>query len=230
VAYPPQPPGQGGWGQPQQGPYGPPPGGQFPPSGPQPYGVPPPQPGPYPQQGGPVPQPGYGPPPGPPGPGLPGPQAWGGPPRKKSPLPWILGSVGGVVVVIVVVVILVVTLGGGSSPQAVAQKAVDSINNQDYNGLVNVLCASEKAEAQKFQSGLNPLQGAQVPPDLKKVKARFTLGQVQQTSDTKATATMSVSYENVPAQYQRILKDSTIQAALVKESGDWKLCQIEPPH
>jgi hypothetical protein len=81
-------PGQPQYGQPQPGPYGQP--GQ-----PGPYGQPG-QPGPYGQPGqpGPYGQPGGGFPPGGPGgygPG--GPGGYGQPPRKSSPLPWIILAV-----------------------------------------------------------------------------------------------------------------------------------------
>jgi hypothetical protein len=172
MTYPPQQPGQGGWGQPQ---YGQPPGGQFPPGGPQPvpggqyppsgpqpvpagqyppggpqYGQPPggqfPPSGPQAVPGGQVPPGPGGPYPPGGGPGLPG-QPWGPQPKKKgSPLPWILGGGALVVLVVIVVVAVVAFTGGPGDPKPTAQAFVDKVNAKDFGSLATLACAKDRSK------------------------------------------------------------------------------------
>lgn len=234
MTYPP-PPGPGGWGQPPQGPYGPP-GGQFPPTGPppgmpqQPYGnPPPPPPGPFPPSG-PMPAPSYGIPQGnPPGP------PWGVPPRQRSPLPWILGGGAGLILVIVVVVVLVVALGGGSSPQAVAQQAVDAINTQNTQEMSGVVCAQDLANLQRAAQESQQLE--QQLPDLperdreaiQNMKLHATLGPVTKDSDSHATADITMTWQNVPTDLEdqgAFSRPIDAHADVIKDNGDWKLCNL----
>lgn len=250
MSYPPQPPGQGGWGQPQQGPYRPP-GGQYPPSGPfQPSGPFPPsgpqqafgsQPPPG-QFGGMPPQPGYGPPQGSPyGPGLPGPQpGWGPGPKKRSPLPWILGGGGGLVVLGIVAVVLFMVLGG-SSPDSLAKKAVDLMNNDDTNGLIAISCMKDQAGLRQDAQNTDPSQDdPTIPSDikeaLKNVKPHFTLVSVTKDNDNHSTVRISYMYLNVPAKLPADLPpdfEQTLRGTqnfppleVIKENGDWKLCGL----
>lgn len=170
-------------------------------------------------------------PPGPPG--LPGP--WGVPPKKRSPLPWILGGGGGLVVIIVIVVVLVVTLGGGSSPQAVAQQAVDILNSGNYQGLADVSCQKDKAEIQKETQNFDPSQQLSqipgLPDDMKNIKPKFSVNSVTKDSDSHATATIGLAWTNVPADIPpeaqaAFTKPQSFPVDVIKESGDWKLCDL----
>jgi hypothetical protein len=241
MTYPPQPPGPGGWwpppGQPggwptpQPGPPGQP-GGQFPPSGPQQSYGNQPLPGPY-WPGGTPPPPGYGPPP---GPGLPGPQpGWGAGPRKRSPLPWILGGGGGLVVVLIIVVILFVTLGGGS-PQTTAQKTVDILNSGNPQGLASVACRKDQPDIQKIRQTLDLSQNPDLPVSIRRslqnVKAQFKLLSVAKDSSSHASATISLAWTNVPSDLPpeieiALHKTQTLPPLdVIKENGDWKVCGL----
>jgi hypothetical protein len=197
------------------GPYGQQPGY----GGQQPYGQQPggyPQSGGYPQQGypqsGPQPQQGY------PQQGYqqqgyqqPGgyggyPGGYGGPP-KKSPMPWILGGAG-VVVVAVVVVLIIVLSGGGSgdttSPNGVAQAAVDAINGKNAEAANNLMCTKGSS------SDVNEIS------ELKDVEVHASLkGDPQVNGDTAtATISMDVTYKG-----QNINQD--IELSMKKNGSDW---------
>lgn len=218
MSQPPQQPGpwggQPGYGQ-QPGP-GQPPGGY-----PQQGGYPPPghpQHGGYPQAG---PQPphfgGYGQPGqfGQPGPyGQPGGPDHGA--RKKSPLPWILTGAG--VIVIAVVAVLVITLTGGgdtSSPQGVAEAAVEAANAEDVDALTELTCAGDK---DKVRDTIDP--GAS-DPSLADLKTNFKLGEVQQQGDDRATAKVTLSFQNVPEEMKDFLKEMEITMNLRNEDDAW---------
>jgi hypothetical protein len=221
------PPGQFG-GQPgyggQPGGYPPPPPG-FPPGGQQPgYGR---QPGGFGQPGQPYPgqqpygqpgqfnQPGYGQPGG-----------FGDPygaPRKKSPLPWILGGVGAVVIIGVVVVLLL-TLGGGGA-RSTAEAYVAELNkgqDSDSQGVKNLLCKADVAKIEELESKSGDIPTPELE-GLENIKATHTLGEVTESGDT-AQAKADVKFENVPAEMEGFLKDGPYTIKLVKESGDWKVC------
>ncbi|MDI2027281.1 hypothetical protein QFW96_01610 [Saccharopolyspora sp. TS4A08] len=234
MTYPPQqPPGQGGWGQ---QPGGQQPGGQFPPSGGQQY---PQQPGgQFPPSGGqqyPQ-QPGYPP-------QQPYPNPYGGygpPPKKKSPLPWILGGVGGLVVIVGVVITLVIVLTGGpGDPRPVAQQAVDMMNNKDFAGIQGLTCDKASTEVQDMVdtmegkgSQFDQLEDMGIPPSeiqrmVDSMEIKFMLGDVVDNGDNTATAhfngTMSLHIEVMG---QRMDQDVPINETndLVVENGEWKLC------
>lgn len=213
----------GGYGQPPQGfpqggqqpPYGPPPGA-FPPPG-QP-GAPGPGPQPYGQQGQ-FGQPGYGQPGG-----------FGDPygaPRKKSPLPWVLGGVG--VVVIAVVAVLLVTLLGGGSPKDTAQSYVALLNKNsdsdaDAESVRGLLCKSDVTKFDEFREKAKESEGdTPGSSELANMKAQHTLGEVTENGD-KATAKARVAYSGVPDEYKDFIKDKDYTIDLVKEDGDWKVC------
>ncbi|TDP92173.1 hypothetical protein [Labedaea rhizosphaerae] len=194
------------------GPYGQQPGyGGQQPYGQQPYGQQPggyPQSGGYPQQGypqsGPQPQQGYqqaggyG--------GYPG--GYGQPP-KKSPMPWILG-IGGAVVVAVVVVLIIVLSGGGSgdtsSPNGVAQAAVDAINNKDADAANKLSCKSG-GSVEDSSKALEELKNADVHASLK--------GDPQVNGDT-ATATV-----NMDVTYQGHHINQDLELSMKKNGDSW---------
>lgn len=216
-----QQPGQQAWGQPGQQP-----GGQYPPSGPQaqqPYG----QPGygqqpygqqPYGQQ--PYGQPGYG--------QQPGLGGYGQPPKKKSPLPWILGGVGGVLVIVVVVVVAMSLGGGGGSAQDVADQTVTALNDKDVGALQELACEKMQADAAKFKDQFNPSAG--MGSGFENVTATFALdGEVTETGDS-ATAALNVTMEGMPEEFKQYLPSGgmKLDLELVQEDGDWKYCALTP--
>lgn len=240
-----RPPGQSGWqpgpGQ-QPGGY-PPPAQGFPQGGQQPgYGPPP---GGYPQhpgQGQPAGQPGYGlPPHGLPPHGLqpygqpdqfhqPGygqPGGFGGPygaPPRRNPLPWILAGAG--VLVIGVVAVLVFTLGGGGA-KGTAEAVVAEMNkgaDADIDNIRGLTCKKDLGELDRLKESLDPAAGAaDVPEEFKDIKAKFTLGEVTESGDT-AQAKITVAYTGVPEELKEFLKDKSDTLKMVKEEGDWKVC------
>ncbi|QIZ33727.1 hypothetical protein [Saccharopolyspora sp. ASAGF58] len=250
MTYPPQqPPGQGGWGQQPGGQYPPSggqpqqPGGAYPPSGGQPqqgYGQPG---GAYPQSG-PQPQQGYGQqPPYPPqgaGVGQPGFDA----PKKKSPLPWILGGVGGLLVIGLVIILVVVFTGGPGDPRKVAQQGVDMINSKDFAGLQPLAC---KKDQEDFQKMLDTFEGKSgefdelkefgvTDSDIQKLidgmKIEMQLGEVKDNGDNTATAkitgnvSITADVEIMGQNVADMIPNQPIdeEFKLVVEDGSWKLC------
>lgn len=247
MTYPPQQPGQGGpqdpYGQP--GPYGPPPGGQPGPQygqpgqqpygqpqqppygqpGQQPYGQPAPgygQPGEWGQQpygGPPQGQPPYGVPPA--GFGQPG--GYGIPPKKKSPLPWILGGAALLVVAVVAVFFLTSggggVLGGGGSPRSVAQKYADAINDKKTAD-TSMYCEAFRKKAED-QADAVPGGVPTEIPDLPDLKLQASVGDVTETGDT-ATAAIKVD-----ADFAGQKVSTTHELELKKEGGDWKICDVK---
>ncbi|WP_235878319.1 hypothetical protein [Saccharopolyspora karakumensis] len=231
MTYPPQqPPGQGGWGQQPGGQYPQQPGGQYPPSAgqqyPQPGGAYPPSGGQqYPQQPYPSPygQPGYG----------------GQPPKTKSPLPWILGGVGGLVVIGVTIVLAFA--GGPGDPRPVAQQAVDMMNAKDFAGLQGVSCKKERAGLQEVIDTMEGKGGdvAQLKEfgltdaDVKKFIDGMTfqvqLGEVKDNGDNTAKAKISGEMRLTGHIMGRDLSQMPPTPLdqdfkMVVESGDWKIC------
>ncbi|MCI2418464.1 DUF2076 domain-containing protein [Saccharopolyspora sp. K220] len=249
MTYPPQqPPGQGGWGQQPGGHYPPSgpqqPGGAYPPSGGQPqpgYGQQGyPQPGGGYPQSGPQPQQGYGQqPPYPPQGGGYGQPGFGAePPKKKSPLPWILGGVGGLVVIGVVIALIVVFTGGPGDPRNTAQDLVDKMNSKDFAGLATLSCEKEKA---KLQESLDQLQGkgnleelkeiglteADIQKLLEGVKFNVKLGEVKDNGDETATAKISGELTMTGEIMGQQLNESQPldeEFKMIVENGDWKFC------
>ncbi|MEU6266421.1 hypothetical protein [Saccharopolyspora shandongensis] len=249
MTYPPQqPPGQDGWGQqpggqyppsggqPQQG-FGGQPGGAYPPSGGQPQ-----QGGAYPQSG-PQPQQGFGQqPPYPPqgGFGQPGFDA----PKKKSPLPWILGGVGGLLVIGLVITLVIVFTGGPGDPRKVAQQGIDAINQKDFASLQPLSC---KKEQEKFQEMMDTFEGkganfeelkefgltdADIQKLIDGMKIEMKLGEVKDNGDNTATAKVSGSISitaDVEIMGQNVgdmMPDQQIDEdmKMIVEDGSWKFC------
>jgi hypothetical protein len=239
---------QPGYGQ-QPGGYPPPPQG-FPQGGQQPgYGTPP---GGYPQQPGQPGQPGYGQQPqGQPGqfnqPGYGQPGGFGDPygaPRKKSPLPWILGGVGALVV-IGVVVVLIMTMGGGSNGTAkdAADSYVAAVNSRDFDKLTALTCTEKQATIEDIKKATDPGAFAaelekeleNLPPEFKEqieqaqeaaknIKVNLTLDGVQEKSDTEASATISLKFTGVPDSMKEYVKDQTDELPLKKTDNGWVAC------
>ncbi|MGP4015738.1 hypothetical protein [Saccharopolyspora sp. 5N708] len=255
----------------QYPPSGPQPGGAYPPSGPQPGGAYPPsggqpqqgygqqpygQPG-YGQQGygqpggaypqsGPQPQQGYGQqPPYPPQGGDPYGQAGFGaePPKKKSPLPWILGGVGAVVVIGVVIALVVVFTGGPGDPRDVAQEGIDKINAKDFAGLQGMACQKDQED---FQKMLDTFEGkgsefaelkelgisdADIQKMIDSMKFEVKLGDVKDNGDNTATAKISGQMTfagdvEIMGQSLGEMPPMPIdeEIKMIVEGGDWKLC------
>ena len=239
MTYPPQqPPGQGGWGQQPGGQYPQQPGGQFPPSGGQQY---PQQPGgqfppsggqQYPQQ----PQPGYQQQPYPSPYGQPG---YGPPPKKKSPLPWVLGGVGGLVVIGVIIALVLAFTGGPGDPRPVAQQAVDMMNAKDFSGVQSLTCDKSSKKLQDMVdmmegkgSQFEELKGLGVPDAeiqklIENLEVKFALGAVTDNGDDTATAhfngTMSLHVEVMGQQMNQDVPINETNQMIV-EDGEWKLC------
>ncbi|HEX6361167.1 hypothetical protein [Actinophytocola sp.] len=229
MSQPPQQPGpwggQPGWGQqpgPGQQPGGYPPQGSYPPQSgyPQPGGYP--QTGPQPQQYG---QPAYGQPAyGPPGP-YGQPTGYGYPPRKKSPMPWLLA--GGGVVVIAVVVVLVIALTGGSdtsSPEGVAKAAVAAANDNDIDALTKLTCSGSRADVEAQMADPSELD-----PSLADVKVSYELGDVTTEGEDKATAKITITFENLPAEAEGFIRPTTVPLNLRKKDGEWCLDGFASP-
>ncbi|AXX29625.1 hypothetical protein KCV87_08855 [Actinosynnema pretiosum subsp. pretiosum] len=248
----PQQPQQPGYGQPGQ--YGQPDQyGQQPQSGqfgqqPGQYGQQPGQPGQFGQQPGygqPGQQPGYGQP-GQPGqygqqpgqfgqqpygqPGQPGFDQYGGvPPKKKSPLPWVLGGVGALVVIgVVVTLVMVLGGGGGSSAQEVAERYVAATNG-DGELDEDMLCAADAAKIaelnKQFENMEKPDLGDLPDSPASQMKATNTLGKVTENGD-KGTFEVIMKFENVPDIMKEYVKDTTRTMDVVKEDGGWKVCNV----
>jgi hypothetical protein len=79
------------------------------------------------------------------------PQNYGYPPRRRSPLPWLL-TIGSVLVVgLVVTLVLVLNSGTDTgSPRGVAEGVVDAINGNDYDDLVPLSCPDYQSTMKKM--------------------------------------------------------------------------------
>ncbi|GAB2964806.1 Rv0361 family membrane protein [Saccharothrix stipae] len=263
MSVPPQQPGP--YGQ-QPGQFGQQPGqfGQQPGYGQQPGGYPPPGQG-FPQGGQ---QPGYGTPPGGYGqPGQPGPgqqpygqpgqfnqpgygqpggfgDPYGAPPKKKSPLPWILGGVGALAVIGVVVVLVVVMGGGGNgTAKDAADSYVAAVNSRDFDKLKTLTCTEKHGTIDDIKKATDPGAFAaelekeleNLPPEFKEqveaaqeaakdIKVNLTVDKVEEKSDTEATATVSVKFQGVPDSMKEYVKDDTDTLPLKKTDDGWVAC------
>ncbi|MEV5536131.1 hypothetical protein AB0L13_04680 [Saccharopolyspora shandongensis] len=215
MTYPPQQPGQGGWGQqpagngfPQQGPP------EAPQQQPAFYGN---QHTGWGQQGPDQPQqapmaPQWG--------SEFGPGSWIQEPngfadiepaqRKKSKLPLILGLVGALVVLAGAGVGVFFWLNSGpGEARPVAQQVVQKVNAGDFNSVSSLFCDSNKVELNKAMS------------QLRQWKFNVRLGEVTERGD-QATAKLTGTYE---ADGSSTPVDQTM--GLVVEDGTWKVCQLD---
>ncbi|TDD07217.1 hypothetical protein E1181_10335 [Saccharopolyspora terrae] len=230
MTYPPQQPGQGGWGQQ-------PTGNGFPP---QPPGAPQQQPNWYgnqhtgwgqqgPEQGQPGQMhPGQPQPAQPPQVGQPMPPQWGSefgpgswlkepggfgdvepPAPQKSKLPVVLGIVAAVLVLAGAGVGVYFWLGSGpGEPRPVAQEVVAKVNAGDFGTVGELFCESNKTQ-------LDTAIG-----QLKQWKFDVRLGEVTRNGD-KASADLTGTYEADGASQP---VDQTM--GLVVENGEWKVCDL----
>jgi hypothetical protein len=254
VTYP-QQPGHGGWGQqpqpggqyppsgPQQGgqypPSGPQPGGQYPPSGPQPGGQYPPS-GPQQYPGGQYPggqypggqYPASGPQPQQPGFGQPNPygqQGWGAPPPKKSPMPWILGGVGGVVVIGVIITLVIVFTGGPGDPRPTAQQIADKINAKDFASLSDLSCGNKKNSNEFTDGFLGSLKGKGISDEqakqlLDSMQFNLKVGNVTQNGNNAKVELAGDMTVNFMGKSQTLPWPASQPIPLVAENGEWKIC------
>ncbi|WP_291408240.1 hypothetical protein [Actinophytocola sp.] len=102
-------------------------------------------------------------------------------------MPWILA--GGGVVVIAVVVVLILALSGGSdtsSPEGVAESAVDAFNNQDADAIADLSCDATESDVDK---SIDP-EAMGLPSGL---EVSAELGEVTKDSDTEASAKVTLT-------------------------------------
>ncbi|SFS70000.1 hypothetical protein [Saccharopolyspora flava] len=230
MTYPPQQPGQGGWGQQ-------PPGNGFPQQTPhQPAGQQAPQQQPnwygnqhtgwtpgqpvqgQPVQGQPMPQ----------QPGQPLPPQWGSengpgswlrepggfgdvepPAEQKSRLPLVLTIVAAVVVLVGAGVGVFFWLGSGpGEPRPVAQEVVAKVNAGDFGTVGALFCEANKTQLETAMGQLSQW------------KFDVELGEVTRNGD-KASAKLTGTYDADGASHP---VDQTM--GLVVEHGEWKICDL----
>lgn len=205
MTQPPQPPGPGGWGpqQPRQQPPGGwqgQPGGQYP-GGQQPQ---------YPPQGG------Y-----PPG-------FDSGQPKKKSPLPWILGGVGAVVVIAGVVIAALLFTGGPGDPRETAQKYAEAMNQKDFANLAQMHCQKEQGQAEEFANPAKAFEDEGMPAEQAReladsMKFNLTLDDVREDGADKAAARFSGDMAMSFAGQQQTLPVNQ-ERPMIVEDGEWRFC------
>jgi hypothetical protein len=131
-------------------------------------------------------------------------------------MPWILAGGGVVVVAVVVVLIIVLTSGADtSSPQGVAEAAVSAANDQDIDSLVDLTCEADKTDVEKV------VDPGKIDPSLSGMTMNFELQGVQTQGDDKATATVMVTYGNVPDEIKDYVKNGPQELSMRKEGSDW---------
>jgi len=91
------------------------------------------------------------------------------PRRRRNPVPWLIGGAG--VLVIVVVIVLVTTMTGDdadtSTPQGLAEAAVNTYNLKDAEGLAQLLCVKT---AVQDTSGMQTMRQAELAATLDHVR------------------------------------------------------------
>lgn len=229
MTQPPQPPGPGGWGpqQPGQNPQGQPqqpggwqgqPGGQYPQSGPQAGGQ-------YPGAG-PAQNPGGHQPPHPPQGGYP--PGFDGQPKKKSPLPWILGGVGAVVVLAGVAIAVLLFTGGPGEPRDVAQQYTDAMNQKDFATVGQMHCQDDQSQveqlanpAKSFEDEGMPAEQAQELAD--SLQFKLTLDDVREDGGETATAIFSGDMAMSFAGQEQTFPVNQ-ERSMIVEDGEWRFC------
>ncbi|RRO18070.1 hypothetical protein EIL87_07360 [Saccharopolyspora rhizosphaerae] len=220
MTYPPQQPGQGGWGQQPAG------NGHTSPQQQQPnwYGN---QHTGWGQQGREQGRPGQ-PQPGQPQPGQPLPPQWGSehgpgswlrepegfgdvepPAPQKSKLPLVVGVVAAVLVLVGAGVGVYTWVGSGpGEPRPVAQEVVAKVNAGDFGTVGELFCEANRTQLDAAMAQLSQW------------KFDVDLGDVTRTGD-KASAELSGTYEAGGASQP---VDQTM--GLVVEKGEWKVCDL----
>jgi hypothetical protein len=101
---------------------------------------------------------------------------------------------------------------------------VSAANDRDVDALLAISCKKLKADEQEVRNSIDPGAGSGIP-GMEDIKVKFTLGKVETTSDTEATAEVSFNFENLPEQAKDLLGDSTKgNLELLKEDGKWTVC------
>jgi hypothetical protein len=130
-------------------------------------------------------------------------------------MPWILAGGGAVVVAVVVVLIIVLTGSDTSSPDGVAQAAVDAANSKDFDKLAGLTCDANVADV---KDSVDP-SSAGLP---KNVKVEFSLGKVEKTSDTEATAEVKIKLSgDLPEGIPAGSTETGGKMHLTSDGGDW---------
>ena len=146
------------------------------------------------------------------------------PAKKKSALPWILGGLGVLVVIALAVAAFLAFGGSGDDPREVAQTVVDEMNkleNANADTIENLTCNAQKdtfrQDFDDFINGFKELK-EQAGDDF---TATFTLGDVRTEGDT---GTFDIVAE---AQFKGETNKETIPGQLVREDGEWKVCDLQ---
>ncbi|GAA2677069.1 MULTISPECIES: hypothetical protein [Actinosynnema] len=259
---------------PPQGPHGWQPGHGQPPHGRPGHGQAPDAPQPGHGRAGGAPQPGYGQPGlgqfgaphGHPGfaqpPGLAPPagfaqypgfaQHGGVPPRKKSPLPWVLAGVGALVVAGVVAGVALFT-GDDGSDTATGGSSTDSSGGSDAGAearafveafaaeagsapvasentdLIAMYCAEDRKVLQQLSAQTKLMRQSMTAEqreryaELEKMTVSYTIKSVTASGDT-GSAELRLKYDNVPTTMKSNYPEQDGAVELVKEGGEWKVC------
>jgi hypothetical protein len=111
--------------------------------------------------------------------------------------------------------------GGSSTPQSAAESFVAAVNAKDVNATKQLTCAAQQSSV----VDLDPL--SEVPAaerdQFKDVKVVVGLKDVNQTSDTAATANVSLTITGLPSGLPG-LGDTSFALDFTKEDGSWKYC------
>ncbi|MFT7834781.1 hypothetical protein Q5530_01355 [Saccharothrix sp. BKS2] len=148
--------------------------------------------------------------------------------------------------VIAVVAVLFLTLGGGGgngSPEDAAKGFAAALTDKDFDKMRSLTCPeyqdnvddmrklydanSQLEEIEKQLEGLPPEMRESAKKSIeaaKNIKITATAGDVKETSDTTAEATMKVAYENVPEEMKALMKDQEDTLYLRKTDQGWVAC------
>ncbi|WP_106191203.1 hypothetical protein [Umezawaea tangerina] len=132
---------------------------------------------------------------------------------------WVFAGVG--VLVVAAIVVVVVTMTGGSAKGTADQLAAELNKGKDANvsTIQSFTCKKDRDKAADIKVNDPGSQGE----EFKDVKVTFTVGEVAETGDS-ATAKLSLKVENVPDKYKDFIKDDSVTLKMIKEDGDWKIC------
>jgi hypothetical protein len=130
----------------------------------------------------------------------------------------------------VIGVVVLLVLGGGAaffllqggSAQSTADKLAAELNkgkDANVSTIQSFTCKKDQSKAAEIKVNDPGAQGE----EFKDVKVTFSVGEVVETGDT-ASAKISLKVENVPEKYKDILKDDSVTLKMIKEDGDWKVC------
>jgi hypothetical protein len=136
-------------------------------------------------------------------------------------MPWILAG-GGVIVVAVAVVLIIVLTGGAdtSSPQGVAESAVDAYNDKDVDAILEISCGAAAEDIREAMEAANNAGGEEGGPS---VETSASLGEVKEEGE-KATAEITLTVTSVPTEMAEYVKEgdtSTAKLSLAQEDGNW---------